>query len=211
LVLSRAQVPMLYYAVAPVVGGRVVQPGTTINYTTQGTACYFRSFLPRQLVDETIHFTVLLGTVYRLRSASLERQRPDGTFEAVQTISPVTSTTLAFANQPPAAGRYLYRVRLDNVASQQFYSGTEEAFLLRAGSTQAYPNPVTAGQPLRLVANTASAVTAQLYDMLGRFQRETTVDGVINELDTSGLRPGVYLLRVQAGGQAAQVIRVVIQ
>ena len=82
---------------------------------------------------------------------------------------------------------------------------------MRAGSTQAYPNPVTAGQPLRLVANTASAVTAQLYDMLGRFQREATVDGVINELDTSGLRPGVYLLRVQTKEQAAQVIRVVIQ
>ncbi|NKI87645.1 putative nucleic acid-binding Zn ribbon protein [Hymenobacter sp. 1B] len=211
LVLGRTQVPVLYYAVAPVVGGRVGQPGTTINYTTQGTACYFRSFLPRQLVDETIHFNVILGTVYRLKSATLERQRPDGTFEAVQTISPVSRTTFTFADQPAAAGRYLYRVRLDNVAGQQFYSGTEEAFLLRAGLTQAYPNPVTAGQPLQLAANTTGKVTAQLYDMLGRFQRETTVDGVINVLDTSGLRPGVYLLRVQTKEQAAQVIRVVIQ
>ena len=211
LVLSRAQVPVLYYAVAPVVGGRVAQPGTTIKYTTQGTACYFRSFLPRQLVDETIRFDVLLGTVYHLRSATLERQRPDGSFEAVQTINPLTSNTFTFADQPAAAGRYLYRVRLDNMAGQQFYSGTEAAFLLRAGLTQAYPNPVTAGQPLQLVVNTASVVTAQLYDILGRFQRESTVDGVINELDTSGLRPGVYLLRVQAAGQAAQVIRVVVQ
>ncbi|WP_457065537.1 S8 family peptidase [Hymenobacter sp. UYAg731] len=211
LVLGRAQVSVLYYAVAPVVGGRVGQPGTTINYTTQGTACYFRSFLPRQLVDENIRFDVILGTVSRLKSAMLERQRPDGSFEAVQTISPVSSTTFTFNDQPAAAGRYLYRVRLDNVAGQQFYSGSEEAFLLRAGFTQAYPNPVTAGQPLQLVANTAGAVTAQLYDMLGRFQRETTVDGVINELDTSGLRPGVYLLRVQTKEQAAQVIRVVIQ
>ena len=211
LVLGQTQLSGLFYAVAPVVSGRVGQSGLTINYTTQGTACYFRSFLPRQLVDEIIRFDATLGTVYHLKAATLERQRSDGTFEAVQTISPVTSTTLAFADQPPAAGRYLYRVRLDNVAGQQFYSGTEEAFLLRAGSTQAYPNPVTAGQPLRLVANTASAVTAQLYDMLGRFQRETTVDGVINELDTSGLRPGVYLLRVQTKEQAAQVIRVVIQ
>ena len=212
LVLDRAQVATtVYYAVAPVVGGRVGEPGTTINYTTQGTACYFRSFLPRQLVDEIIHLDVTLGTVYHLKSATLERQRPDGSFEAVRTIGLGTSTTFTFDDQPPAAGRYRYRVRLDNVAGQQFYSGTEEAFLLRAGLAQAYPNPVTAGQPLQLVANTASAVTAQLYDMLGRFQRETTVDGVINELDTNGLRPGVYLLRVQTQGQAAQVIRVVIQ
>ena len=102
-------------------------------------------------------------------------------------------------------------MRLNNVAGQQFYSGTEEAYLLRAGLTQAYPNPVPAGQPLQLVVNTAGAVTVQLYDMLGRFQRETTVDGRINELDTSGLRPGLYLLRVRAEGQPAQVIRVMIQ
>jgi hypothetical protein len=211
VVLSRAQLPAPYYAVAPIVGGRVGQPGTTINYTTQGTACYFRSFLARQLVDEVIRFDVVLGTIYQLKSATLERQRADGGFEAVQTISPVASSTFTFTDQPPAAGRYLYRVRLDNVASQQFYSDIEEAFLLRAGVVQAYPNPITAGQPLQLVANTAGPVTIQLYDMLGRFQRQATIDGRINELDTSGLRPAMYLLRVQAPGQPTQVIRVVIQ
>ena len=211
LVISRVQLSALYYAVAPIVGGRVGQPGATINYTTQGTACYFRSFLPRQLVDETIRLDVVLGTVYQLKSATLERQRPDGTFEAVQTISPLTRTTFTFSDLPPAAGRYLYRVRLDNVAGQQFFSSTEEAFLLRAGLTQAYPNPVTAGQPLQLVVNTAGVVTVQLYDMLGRFQRETTIDGQINSLDTNGLRPGIYLLRLQTKEQATQVIRVVIQ
>ena len=211
LVLGRAQLSSSYYAVAPVVGGRVGKPGTTINYTTQGTACYFRSFLPRQLVDAVVRFDVALGTVYRLKSATLERQRPDGSFEAVQTISPLTRTTFTFEDQPAAAGRYLYRVRLDNVAGQQFYSNTEAAFLLQAGAAQAYPNPVTAGQPLQLVANTPGPVTVRLYDLLGRFQREAAVDGVINELATSGLRPGVYLLRVQAQGKAAQVIRVVLQ
>jgi hypothetical protein len=210
LVLGRAHLPMLYYAVAPIVGGRVGQAGPTINYTTQGTACYFRSFLPRQLVDETIRFDVVLGTVYQLKSATLERQRPDGSFEAVQTISPVRSTALTFSDQPAAAGRYSYRVRLDNVAGQQFYSSIEEAFELRAGLAQAYPNPLMAGQPLQLVVNTPLAVTVQLYDLLGRFQRAATVDGVINQIDTSGLRPGLYLLRVRAEGQAAQIIKILI-
>ena len=211
VVLSRAQVPVLYYAVAPIVGGRVGQPGPTINYTTQGTACYFRSFLPRQLVDEIIRFDVVLGTVYHLKAATLERQRPDGSFEAVQTVSPVASTTFTFSDQPPAAGRYLYRVRLDNIAGQQFYSGTEEAFLLRAGLVQAYPNPVTAGQPLQIVINTATPVALELYDALGRFQRAATIEGILNEFDTSGLRPGVYLLRVVVAGQPARVVRVVVQ
>ncbi|MDB5267950.1 MAG: hypothetical protein JWP58_990 [Hymenobacter sp.] len=210
-VLGRTQVPVLYYAVAPVVGGRVGQPGSTINYTTQGTACYFRSFLPRQLVDETIRFDVILGTVARLKSATLERQRPDGSFEAVQTISPVASTTFTFTDQPPAAGRYLYRVRLDNVAGQQFYSGPEEAFLLPSGQLQAYPNPVLAGALLTVVANSAAPVVIRLYDMLGRFQRTAVAEGQINLIETTGLKPGLYLLRVQQDNKAGQVLRIVIQ
>jgi hypothetical protein len=211
VVLSRTQLPALYYAVAPTVGGRVGQPGTTINYTTQGTACYFRSFLARQLVDEVIRFDVVLGTIYQLKSATLERQRPDGGFEAVQTIMPVTSTSFTFTDQPPAAGRYLYRVRLDNVASQQFYSGSEEAFLLRAGLIQAYPNPVTAGAQLTVVANSTAPVSIQLYDMLGRFQRTATAEGLINLIETNGLKPGLYLLQVQQGNKPGQTLKVVIQ
>ncbi|MBH8558508.1 S8 family peptidase [Hymenobacter negativus] len=211
LVLSRAQVPVLYYAVAPVVGGRVGQPGTTINYTTQGTACYFRSFLVRQLVDETIRFNVILGTVYHLKSATLEREQPDGSFAAVQTISPVASTAFTFTDQPAAAGRYLYRVRLDNVAGQQFYSSTEEAFLLGAGLVQAYPNPVLAGAQLTVVANSTAPVTIRLYDMLGRYQRTATAEGQINQIETTGLKPGLYLLRVQQDDKPGQVLRIVIQ
>ncbi|WP_460502702.1 T9SS type A sorting domain-containing protein, partial [Hymenobacter agri] len=210
-VLGRTQLPTLFYAVAPIVGGRVGQAGPTINYTTQGTACYFRSFLPRQLVDGVIRFDVVLGTIYKLKSATLERQRPDGGFEAVQTISTVTSTTFTFTDQPPAAGGYSYRVRLDNVAGQQFYSGVEQAFLLSAGLVQAYPNPVAAGELLQLVANTPNDITVKLYDALGRFQREVSINGQISALETSGLRPGLYLLRAQADGQAAQVLRIVVQ
>ena len=211
VVLGPAQLPALFFAVAPIVGGRVGQPGSTINYTTQGTACYFRSFLARQLVDEIIRFDVVLGTTHQLKSATLERQRPDGSFEAVQTIMPITSTSFTFTDLPLTAGRYIYRVRLDNVAGQQFYSGPEEAFLLRAGLIQAYPNPVTAGAPLTVVANSTAPVAIRLYDMLGRFQRTATAEGVINLIETNGLKPGLYLLRVQQDSKPGQTLKIVVQ
>lgn len=211
VVLGPAQLPALFFAVAPIVGGRVGQPGSTINYTTQGTACYFRSFLARQLVDEIIRFDVVLGTTHQLKSATLERQRPDGSFEAVQTIMPITSTSFTFTDLPLTVGRYLYRVRLDNVAGRQFYSSPEEAFLLRAGLIQAYPNPVTAGAPLTVVANSTAPVAIRLYDMLGRFQRTATAEGVINLIETNGLKPGLYLLRVQQDSKPGQTLKIVVQ
>ncbi|WP_310394583.1 S8 family serine peptidase [Hymenobacter sp.] len=211
LVLTRGQMQARHYAVAPVLGGRAVAPGLTIDFATQGTGCYFRSFLPRQLVDEIIRFDVELGSVFRLQSATLEREGPAG-YEAVQTISPVAQPTFTFTDaQLLPAGRYLYRVRLDNLTGQQFYSAPEEAYLLRAGVAQAYPNPVPPGEVLHLVANTGTPVAIRLYDVLGKFQREATVDGIINQLDTKGLRPGLYLLRVRMDNRAEQTIRVVIQ
>ncbi|MBD2723918.1 S8 family serine peptidase [Hymenobacter armeniacus] len=211
LVFNQAQMAQTrYYAVAPLLRGVIVQPGSTIDFATQGTACYFRSFLPRQLVDESIRFDVELGTVFRLRSATLERMGSAG-FEAVQTIAPLTAARFSFIDRPPAAGRYLYRVRLDNVAGRQFYSGTEEAYLLGSGQLQAYPNPVPAGAPLTVVANSATPVVIRLYDMLGRFQRTATAAGQINVIETEGLKPGLYLLQVQQDDVPKQTLRVVIQ
>ena len=210
LVLPRSQLQTRHYAVAPILRGKTAKPGPTIDFTTQGTACYFRSFLPRQLVDAPVQFLVELGSVFRLRSATLERLGPGG-YEAVQTMAPVRQPRFTFTDRPPAAGRYLYRLRLDNLAGQSFYSAPEEAYLLGAGVAQAYPNPVLAGEPLMLVANAGPPVTIRLYDVLGRFQRAATVDGIVNRLDTNGLKPGMYLLRVRLPDQAEQLIRVVIQ
>ncbi|WP_046245515.1 S8 family peptidase [Hymenobacter terrenus] len=210
ITLNRAQMQARYYTVAPLLRGQPIAPGSTIDFTAQGTRCYFRSFLARQLVDELIHFDVELGSVFRLRSATLERLGPAG-YEAVQTIAPITRTTFAFTDQPPAAGRYLYRVRLDNLAGQQFYSEPEEAYLLRGNTAQAYPNPLPAGETLKLVVNTATPVSLDLYDVLGRLQRTATAEGVVNNFNTSGLRPGLYLLRVRFDTRTEQTIRVVIQ
>ncbi|OGX86023.1 hypothetical protein BEN47_13685 [Hymenobacter lapidarius] len=210
LVLNRAQMATRHYAVAPMLRGKLTEPGTTIDYTTQGTACYFRSFLARQLVGDVVRFDVELGSVFRLKSATLERMGT-GSFEAVQTISPVTQTSFLVTDIPPGAGRYLYRVRLENLAGQQFYSNVEEAFLLQSGAAQVYPNPVLAGDVLKLVANTSAPVSIQLFDVLGKFQREAEIEGVINNIDTHGLKPGLYLLRVRLENQAEQIIRVVIQ
>ncbi|HEX8326154.1 MAG TPA: S8 family serine peptidase [Hymenobacter sp.] len=208
--LNGGQLQTRFYAVAPLLRGKATEPGATIDFATQGTTCYFRSFLPQQLVSDVIRFDVVLGSTFRLKAATLEREGPAG-YDAVQTIAPVRETAFELIDLPAADGRYVYRVRLENVAGQVFYSKPEEAFLLRLGAAQAYPNPVRAGEPLSLVANTSTPVSIRLYDMLGRFQRAVEVEGVINQLETTGLRPGMYLLRIRMEGRAEQTLRVVIQ
>ena len=77
------------------------------------------------MVDAVIRFDVELGSVFRLRSATLERLGPAG-YEVVQTIAPVMRPVFFFTDEPPAAGRYLYRMRLENLTGQSFYSNPEK-------------------------------------------------------------------------------------
>ena len=209
LLLDRAAMQNRYYAVAPVVQSHLLEPGNTINFLEQGTACYLRSFQVRQLVDDTLRFDVELGSVARLRSATLERLGGNG-YEAVQTLTPVPQPVFAFADLPPASDRYLYRVRLETNSGQVVYSQPEEVYRVQPGRLLAFPNPVVPGETLRLIGSSGAVLAVQVYDAQGRLVQEFSGEGVVNNLSTAGLQKGLYLVRVQAAGQAPQTVRVVV-
>lgn len=209
LILTRTQLANQYYAVAPVVQGQVAEPSGTIDYTTQGTACYFRSFRSRQLVTDAVTFDLEIGSTYGLKSITLERLGPSG-FGPVRTIAPVREVALVFTDQLPSAGRYEYRARLETTAGQTHFSQVEEVYYVRSSDLLVFPNPVVAGASLSLVAGDQGEVTTTLYDALGRFQRAGSTDGAINNVDTTGLLPGVYLLRVRTQNGNVTTRRIVV-
>jgi len=87
---------------------------------------------------------------------------------------------------------------------------------LTAGQVAVYPNPVAASAELQVrltgVAQTVSAVSAQLVDALGRVVTQASLPVVQGEvagkLSTGGLSKGVYTLKLSAGEQ--QVTRRVV-
>ena len=210
LLLSRAQMATRHYAVAPIVQGKVAEPGGTIDFATQGTACYFRSFRPRQAVTDTVAFDLEIGTTYGLHSATLERLGPAG-FEPVRTVAPVRQLALVFNDELVNPGRYQYRVRLQTTAGISIYSQTETVDYARSGDVLVFPNPAPAGTPLSLIAGEQGEIQVTLYDALGRFQRTATGNGAVNSVSTAGLRPGLYLLRVQTTSGRVVTRRVVLQ
>ncbi|HEX8659512.1 MAG TPA: S8 family serine peptidase, partial [Hymenobacter sp.] len=209
LILTRAQLENHYYAVAPVVQSQVAEPSGTIDYTTQGTACYFRSFRSRQLVTDAVTFDLEIGSTYGLKSVTLERLGPGG-FEPVGTIAPVREIALVLTDQLPNAGRYEYRARLETTAGQTYYSQVEEVYYVRSSDLLVFPNPVVAGANLSLIAGDQGEVSTTLYDALGRFQRAGSSNGTINNVDTTGLLPGVYLLRVRTQNGSVTTRRIVV-
>jgi N-acetylneuraminic acid mutarotase len=73
------------------------------------------------------------------------------------------------------------------------------------GAASLYPNPVLVGETARYTWPTGSAapVQAEIVDALGRVHRRTVLAGLAGMLPTAGLAAGLYLVRLQQGGQRA--------
>jgi hypothetical protein len=211
LQLTPAQNAGLYFAVAPVLGGKVAERGATSNLAEAGVSCYIRSFLPRFPIADSAQLLLSLGTLYHLKSIQLQRLGSSG-FQTIQTLSPVTQLATAFTDLTATEGLNRYRVLGQDAAGRSFISDTVDVQLVRRGELLVFPNPVVIGQSLQVAGEPGVSLQVTLYDALGRPVRTSLVTGALNPVDTSGLRPGVYVLRATptTGGGPARTRRVLL-
>ncbi|MBC6990700.1 S8 family serine peptidase [Hymenobacter sp. BT491] len=209
LVINRSQSPALQYAVAPVWQGREGARSITIDYTLQGTGCYVRNFLPRQAVTDTVLLDLEIGSLYQLQALRLEK-RINGTYQPIQTITPVTQLRMALTDPAPNPGQNMYRVQLVTADRRTYYSQPEAVQFVPTNDVQVYPNPVAAGQPLSIINGEDTPVHLRLYDSMGRLRRAATDNGVTKTFDTSGLAKGLYFLQVRTKAGRQTTRRVVI-
>lgn len=200
-----------YFAVAPVLGGRLAERSSTVNQSEAGVACYIRSFLPLASVTDTVRLALQLGTLYRLQSLQLQRLGDNG-FQTIQTLSPVTQLATLFTDPTATPGLNRYRLLGQDVAGRTFLSQDVDVQLTGRGELLVFPNPVVVGQELQIAGEPNVPLHIELYDALGRLVRTTLVQGALNPFDTSHLSPGIYLLRATpaTGSGPARTRRVIL-
>ena len=211
LLIAAARQAGQYFAVAPVLGGKTAERGATINLAEAGVGCYIQSFLAQLPVTDTVRLTLALGSLYRLRSVQLQRLEASG-FVTIQTLNPVTQQRIVFTDLGAAPGLNQYRVLGQDDAGRTFYSATEAVQLVRRNELLVFPVPATSGQDLQVAGEPNVPLRLRLYDTLGRLLREATGEGSLNIFPTSGLRPGVYLLRATptTGGGTTLTRRIIL-
>lgn len=195
-ILNKVQKKIVHYSVAPVLQNVEAVKGLTIDYTLQGTGCYYISFLPREyVVDDEAVFDLRIGTTYKLEIAALQRLTGE-VFEDVQQISPLTATELVFTDPNPVPGINVYRVKLIDDSQIEIFSETEQLFYTRKNDLFVFPNPILSGELVNIVVDDQNAVQLRLYDMMGRIHREIMDEAIVKTLDTSSLPGGAYVVEV---------------
>ncbi|SNC75257.1 Por secretion system C-terminal sorting domain-containing protein [Hymenobacter gelipurpurascens] len=208
LFLTPGEVARGYYAVAPVVQGLVGERGSTPNIRQEAYGCYIRSFIPQQLVSDTVRLQLQLGTTFRLKTTQLQRREADGTFRTVQTVPAALAQTLTDAS--PVPGRAEYRAKLEADGGRVYYSAVEEVFFVRPNDVLVYPVPAAQGAPLTVVGPKDKALRVRVFDMLGRLRGEVKADGTINSVVLPILGKGTFLLRISAGNGPEQTRRILV-
>lgn len=120
-----------------------------------------------------------------------------------------TEQAYTFQDPAPEAGTNYYRLRQVDVDGRADYSGIISVSFgatARAGLA-VYPNPSGGGRATVLyAAGAAGEAEVRLYGASGRLLREgrhrVTEGGNQLPLDLTGLAPGLYALRVDAGGRS---------
>jgi hypothetical protein len=180
-----------FMSVASVVKGKEGRRSRLVDF--RSGVCYITSFLPEQVVTDSVALVLTLGTNIGVKSFDLERLTPQGSV-VVQSIEPVNTTQFTLYDPSPLPGSNQYQIRLTREEGGEVLSHVEEVFFVREDDLQFFPNPVTAGDPVTVVMN-AEAAEFWIQDMLGKSVNASYDDAELKTIRTSALVPGVYIIK----------------
>ncbi|WP_197464029.1 S8 family serine peptidase [Rufibacter sp. DG15C] len=195
VVFNKKQQAAVHYAVAPMVQGTLGQRSLTQNYTQQAVACYVKSFLPKYFVTDTVLLDLQISTTYGLTAMYLEK-KVNGAFKTLQPIAIGRQTDFDLQDLAPLSGWNEYRIKLVTQSGATYYSQPEGLFYTPERYIQVYPNPALAGDDMNIITQDDATNNIFIYDQVGRLVREFLQDGSIKVIETKGLRPGAYFIRV---------------
>jgi len=189
----------LYYAITPMHGSFRSVRSRTIDYTRSPVGCYLKSFLPRQIVTDTVILDLVLGTASGVRSVVFEKLS-GGEYHPIKKISRPDGNVIVFYDPDPVPGSNFYRVTINLTNGIVVQSNDEEVIFTRANDFFIYPNPVKPEESFFAVVNDG-IVTIKVYDAMGRLVRSFTEDGQVKEIQHK-LPSGLYIVTVSSLGRA---------
>lgn len=208
--LDKPTHPAIYYAVAPLIGGREGIRGNTLNYTAQGTGCYVRSFFLDYAAGGAAYFKGELGSVYSVRQVRFEKLTGSG-FAVIQSFASPSTTQFNFTDPLMSRGENRYRMAVVLANGTTLYSDTEIAYYLPDDPVIVYPNPVALGAALHIIAPEAGRYTVQILDASGRTVWKELLNSSLVQLNAARFARGLYLVRVIDNGKEVSVRKLVVK
>jgi len=210
IILDRHQHPSLYYAVSPLMDDREGIRSNTLNYTSQGTGCYLKSFFLQTQTDAAAFFKAELGTTYGVAAISIENL-VNGYYQPLRTIDQPTALDFVFADSILNQGENHYRLAIRLFNGTVVYSNVEVVYFLPGAPVLLYPNPLSQGSMLHVLIKESGRFSLQLTDMSGRQLIRQDLNNTNSDINTGFLARGIYIARIFDSKGKAFSVKVIVR
>jgi Secretion system C-terminal sorting domain len=211
IILAKKSNPSLHYAVLPIISGKEGMRSYTFDYSTQGVACYIRSFLGL-LDNDTARLYLSLGTLYGVNAIVLEKQI-GGQYVTLAKILNPGNLQITFADNQTNKGLNIYRVKLELINGGVVYSQSEIVYYLSESKFIIYPNPVQQFKTLEILTSNDifTDVNLVVYDTYGKKVLYKTLKNFREQLSTGQLSKGMYIFRFMVKDEKDTIMKVIVQ
>jgi hypothetical protein len=143
---------------------------------------------------------------------SFDLRRSTSQYGTYSTIATLAANTVIYTNTGLTKGRkYYYKVRAVNSAGNSAWSNTANSTALCNTASKSeeivdninlYPNPATNGVfYLELPTETEFPSILEIYSLTGQKVLQKKLNDYLNEIETSGLKNGLYIISVNRNGK----------
>jgi len=197
IIISAQQQTSTYFAVSATGNGFEGIKSYTIDATTQGVGCYVKTLLAN-VVNNTVVLNLELGSVYNLKSITLEKTNSSGQYITLNTIPLTTAISYQYTDNNPRRGKQYYRAKLITTTGDIIYSNIADATYLQPNQFVIYPNPV-AGQ-INILSGDINNYEFKLYGTDGRLNMVKSINELQNTIPVK-LIAGVYIYTIELNGK----------
>jgi hypothetical protein len=195
LLLSKSQHPSVYYTVAPLINGHEGIRANTINYTTQGSDCYIKTFFLQNQTASAAFFIAELGTVFNVAEISFEKLSSNG-FVPIQSIPNPPTGQFIFSDPTLKQGENHYRIRVRLNNGSFIYSNVEIVYHVLSGAVLIYPNPVKQNSMMQIISNESGRYHLQIADNNGRIVWQQLLTRAVTQINAGFFAKGLYFATI---------------
>ncbi|MGE5519743.1 MAG: S8 family peptidase [Candidatus Dadabacteria bacterium] len=193
-ILNKNAFPWDYVSVAPKYSNKTGIRAYTLRYAAAGTACYFQTFYVQRQTPDSITFFAALGSLYGVKSISLEKSN-SGSFSTIKTINNPVTYSFFFSDSSLSKGVNVYRLGLTLNNGQVLYSYLIPVYEFKEEEIIVYPNPVQQGSPINLVTSKAGRIEVSIFNENGQLLWQAPLTNLVNQMQTFPLSKGVFYLK----------------
>ena len=207
IVLYKQSNSSLYYAVAPLIGNKVGVRSYGYDYTTQGVACYIRTFFG-ELVNSSVKLDLALGTSYNVKTITWEKLTGNG-YISLQTVNSIQALDFSYLDNAVTRGSNIYRVKIELLNGTIIYSETTTVFYTNDPFV-IFPNPVPQYHDVTVISNSPDITHLQIFNSTGMKVLEQALNDWTNTVSTNKLGKGIYLLRFVSDSHVQKTLRLIV-